>query len=473
MPSESLTPLLIHQLAELLGSDSVLHQEKLADYAVDGMVPQVVVRPADRSAVAKALRWAASQGVAVAPRGGGTQLALGNVPERVDLVLDLSRLSRVIDYQPADLTVTVEAGITLGALQRELAPAGKFVPLEAPLADRATVGGILAANSSGPLRYAYGAARDWLIGIGVVSAEGQETKAGGRVVKNVTGYDLNKLYTGSLGTLGVIVEATFKLAPLAERRAALVTNCPAVQVGIEGARSLLGQVFAPQGMQVLSDRVAQRLNLPISPPSQQALAVAFFAGRPRALRRRLEDSTHHLRDDGAKVVERLDDSDAALLLRELTDLGWSPDTHPYLSLKVNVPPSKVGQVAGWLQEEDSFGWKKMPNSVSAGGRHSGIVIDPGFGSIRIFCWDGVSPEPPLGEAPKGQMDQAMVAAIGRLREMIREVDGSVVIEQSPSSIKQQLDVWGTATSGMDIMRRIKRNLDPQGILNPGRFVGGL
>ena len=468
-----MTSFLSHQLAQLLGRDSVLPQDVLSDYAVDGLIPRAVVRPMDRTGVAETLRWASSEGMAVVPRGGGTQLALGNIPERVDLVLDLSRLNRVIDFQPADLTVTVEAGITLEALQRELAPAGYFVPLEAPLEDRATIGGILAANSGGQLRYAFGSPRDWLIGIGVVNADGQETKAGGRVVKNVTGYDMNKLYTGSLGTLGVIVEATFKLAPLAENRAALLAIFPTVQLGIEGARSLLGQVVAPQGMQVLSNGVAQQVNLSMLPTRREVLAIAFFAGRPRALRRRLEDSTRHFQEVGAKVVERLDDADAAALLRQLTDLGWSADTLPYLGLKINVPPSQVGQVAGWLQEEDTLGWGQIPNSATDSGLHSGMVIDPGFGGIRVLCWGEGPPDPAPANGEREGADDAVVAAIGRLREMARDVGGSVVVEQCPLTIKKRLDVWGAPASGMEIMRRIKSNLDPQGILNTGRFVGGL
>ena len=128
-------------------------------------------------------------------------------------------------------TATVEPGVTLQTLRRELAQGDKFVPLEAPLAERATIGGILASNVSGPLRYSYGLPRDWLIGISVVGADGVESKAGGKVVKNVTGYDLNKLYTGSLGTLGVIVEATFKLAPRPDAGAALVASFPSVESG--------------------------------------------------------------------------------------------------------------------------------------------------------------------------------------------------------------------------------------------------
>ena len=147
---------------------------------MDGVTPQAAALASTREDTAEVVRWAAAHGVSVFPRGGGTQVALGNVPAEVGLALDLSGQDRLLDYQPDDLTVTVEGGISLGPLQRELAPGGKFLPLEAPLAETATVGGILAANTTGPLRFSYGQPRDWLIGISVVNGDGVETKAVGR-----------------------------------------------------------------------------------------------------------------------------------------------------------------------------------------------------------------------------------------------------------------------------------------------------
>ena len=169
-------------LTSSLEPEAIVAEERLADFAVDGITPQGALKPKDRQATSEIMGWASSQRITVFPRGGGTQLALGNVPQEVGLVLDLSQQSRMLDYQPADLTATVEAGITLGQLQRELAAGGKFLPIEAPMADTATIGGILAANASGPLRYSQRQPRDWLIGISVVGSNGTETKAGGKVV---------------------------------------------------------------------------------------------------------------------------------------------------------------------------------------------------------------------------------------------------------------------------------------------------
>jgi glycolate oxidase FAD binding subunit len=438
---------LLEKLTGLLGSDAILPLEQLGNYAVDGLTPQAVVQPATREGVAEVLRWATAEQMAVVPRGGGTQLTLGNLPSRVDLVLDLRRLNRVIDYQPADLTATVEAGITLEALHQELAQGGKFAPLEAPLAQKATIGGVLATNASGPLRHAYGLARDWLIGISVVSAAGVETRAGGRVVKNVTGYDLNKLYTGSLGTLGVIVEASFKLTPVAGDSGALAAAFPSSQKAIKEARALLTRVFAPQGVQVINGPVARLLNAPLTVSDDAAVVVAFFSGRSRAVQRRLDESLKFLQDQGARHAERLDEDEGSSLLRRLTDLGWSPDTLPVLGLKINVPPSLVDQAANWPQQGGQT--DTLP----------GMIADVGFGGMRLLWW---------------RVDEsAVLAIISQLRKMAQESGSSIVVERCPLSVKQQIDIWGDSFQGMEIMRRIKQNFDPLGILNPGRFVGRL
>src|SRR6266508_1269310 len=183
-------------------------------YEIDELRPSAVALPADVEEVAALLRLASARGWAVAPRGGGTMIEQGNPPARLDLVLDLTRLDHVIEHRPRDLTVTVAAGITVGALQEELAKQGQMLALDPPLAGRATVGGVLAGNAWGPRRQRYGTARDLLIGSRTVLADGTRVRSGGKVVKNVAGYDLNRLFIGSAGTLAVLVEATFKVVPI-------------------------------------------------------------------------------------------------------------------------------------------------------------------------------------------------------------------------------------------------------------------
>lgn len=449
------------QLAALLGADSVLTADAtggaagLDGYTVDGVMPLAVTRPAGRPEVAAVVQWAAAHRVAVLPWGGGVQRGLGNPPHRAGAVLDLGRLNRVLDYQPADLTATVEGGITLAGMQRELAGGGKFVPLESPIAERATVGGILAANSSGPLRYSYGLPRDWLIGVSVIGGDGVETKAGGRVVKNVTGYDLNKLYIGSLGTLGIIVEATFKLSPRPDTGAALTAAFPALDAGIAAGRSLIAQVYAPQGIQVVNRPAARRLGLDNANPTAAAYLLAFFAGRPRAVARRRDESARLLQDAGAVSVDAMDAANSQSLLQRLTDLGWDDDTLPALGLKVNLPPAAVGKLAAYVESQKP-------------GEQWGVVTDVGFGTAHLLRWD-----------ERAADDAAIadtIAQIADLRERARALGGTAVVEHCPLAVKAGIDVWDSGPNleqELAIMRRIKDKFDPAGILNPGRFMGGL
>ena len=443
MPLSNLT----QQLTTLLGPDAVLPAE---GYAVDGVAPLVAVRPDDRRGVSELLRWASSNEVKVFPRGGGVLTGLGNVPAAVDVALDLSRLNRVVDYQPADLTVTTEPGIALETLRRELAQGEKYVPLEAPLAHRATIGGIVATGYSGPMRYSYGLPRDWLIGISVMGADGIETKAGGQVVKNVTGYDLNRLYTGSLGTLGIIVEASFKLAPVPDTWGGVWAAFSSVPAAVDAGRSLVAEVYAPQGLQVLGRKAAERLQ-PDLPQDLEAVVLAFVSGRPRAVARRVEDSVRLLAGHGGAGIEKLAEAEAGELLPRITDLGWNDGDPPELGLRVTLPPSNVGAMVDSLGNEEDLA----------------IVADPGFGVVQVYRW-GV-------DSHGGIEVRTAIEQIESVRTAVRGLRGTVVVEVCPPEVKAGIDVWQGAAGEAElaIMRRIKQNFDPAGILNPGRFIGRL
>ena len=422
-------------------------------------MPQAAALASNREDTAEVVRWAAAHGVSVFPRGGGTQIALGNVPDEVELALDVSSQDRLLDYQPDDLTVTVEGGISLGQLQRELGPGGKFLPLEAPLAEISTIGGILATNTTGPLRFSYGQPRDWLIGISVVGGDGVETKAGGKVVKNVTGYDLNKLYAGSLGTLGIIVEATFKLAPLPAETTVALASFSSLPEGIKAGGSLTGTEFAPNGVQVLDGQGTHRLGLEEGQTmlnqagAGSALAIACIAGRPGGVRRKVDETERSLRESGAQDVAILQEPESQSVLEGLADLGWGRETKPYLSIRVTAPPSTVATVASQCLE------------TSSRGMAPGVVADPGFGMVQLFWWAG-----PVSEWIE---DSLVLETLLRTRRIAREAGGHAVVERCPVSLKKQIDVWGGQPEAVEIMRRLKRKFDPSGILNPGRFVGGI
>ena len=457
------------RLTHLLGRDVVVGPHTLAGFAIDGLSPEAVAQPSNRQEIIQLLKWATSELRPVFARGGGTQLALGNRPQKIGLVLDLNRLGDMnIDHRPADLTATMDAGVTLNTLQQELARQGQFLPLEAPLADRATIGGILASNASGPMRSSYGLAREWLLGITVVTASGVEIKAGGKVVKNVTGYDLNKLFVGSLGTLGVIVEATFKLAPLAPRSGVLLAAFPTLPAGITAAGSLLRLVASPAAVHVVNRAVGRRIGVDTPFSDAEALALVFISGRARAVERRLTEVSRQLHDGGATSIEWIDGPlkgkpgrETGTLLQRLTSLGWDGDTVPHLGLKVNLPPSEVGRLAQSVSD-------LFPGEIGPG-----IVADMGFGAVQLLWWNPRSPPLAKGESggtsPTGEAPEMDI--ISRLRSLVQEWGGSLTVEHCPLPLKGGLDVWGEGPQSIEIMRRIKQQFDPRGILSPGRFVG--
>ena len=227
-------------LAGVVGRDRLLTDSpRLTSYAVDGLLPAWVARPTRVEEVSRLLTLASEERQAVVPRGSGTLMDLGNPPRRVDGVLDLSDLSSVVDYEPADLTASVQCGLSIAALAARLTARRQFLPLDPLEGMSRSVGGVLATNGSGPLRYRYGTPRDLLLGVRFVQADGTVTGGGARVVKSVTGYDVPKLMVGSLGTLGVLVEATIRLHPLPEAEGAWL----ATFYSAEGAAAFLARVL--------------------------------------------------------------------------------------------------------------------------------------------------------------------------------------------------------------------------------------
>ena len=465
----------IEQLATIVGPDGVVGAEELPGYTVDGQTPRAAVQPADRAAVSSVMQWAAAQDAAVAPRGGGTMSGLGNVPARLDLALDLRKCSRVLDFQPDDLTVTVEAGMTLGALHAELAQGRKYLPLEAPQPARATIGGILSTNCTGPRRFAYGLPRDWLIGIAVVSPGGGESKAGGQVVKNVTGYDLNKLYTGSLGTLGVIVEASFKLTPVPRHSKALIACFQAgsgsADAPVGAAQALVNQGYSPQGVQVLDQAAARRIAVPVIQDMMRGtdpdpwLVLGFYEGRDEGVvQQRSSIGADLMGSLGSREVVQAGQADTDALLAETTALGWERETPPYMSIKINVPPSAVPALV--MEAGQSLASGRAPAPA--------IIADPGFGTLKLLWWPGADQDP---QEEAGSPDStALLEILETIRDLTHQAGGTAVVEQCPLPVKRGIDVWDGPAYGdreVEIMRQIKGKFDPTGVLNPGRFLGGI
>lgn len=440
------------RLAGIVGAEAVVDAARLPDYAIGPFVPLAAARPDTPDAVAATIAWAGREGIAVYPAGGRTFAALGNPPARPGIALDLTRLNRLLDLQPADLTVSVEAGMTLAQLDAALAPDGKHVPLGAPLPQQATVGGTLAAGVSGPLRAAYGLPRDWLIGVSMVGADGTPTKAGGKVVKNVTGYDLNRLYAGSLGTLGVITAATFKLAPAPAEWALVAAAFHSAGEAVAAVADLQTRPYAPLGLHILNPAAARRLGDPDLPAGYGLLAVAIVAGRPSSVQRRLTDTSILWLDAAAEI--RVIRQDAAVrLVAALADLPAQPAdaAAPAVCVRINAPPAALPAIL------------ELATRPLADAGRPGVCADVGFGGGRLLWWEDFSAADPAQIAAGLREIQAAASAWA----------GDAIIERCPEAVKNHGDVWGPPPSGIDVMRRLKRQFDPHNILNPGRFIGGL
>ena len=449
------------RLAGLLGGNVML---PVSDIEIDDIVPQAVIRPTDRLQISELLLWAASEHISVMPRGGGTRLNLGNLPKSADVVLDLSAINQLVDYQPADMTATVEAGMTLSSFQERLAPGREFVPLESAEADRSTIGGILSVGASGPLSYTYGLPREWLIGMSVIGTDGVATKSGGKVVKNVTGYDLNKLYPGSLGTLGIIVEATFKLLPINPHNGILLASFSELSSSVVASRTLLHSPAAPIGCLNVTYQISRRLqdsNLAASHnlgllDEGTALFLAFYSGRAQATRRRLDEAEKTLLAKGANAVQRIEGPIARDTLRWITDIPTQICNDAALVMKASVQSKLAAKASAEFSTVTLFG--EYPDQIA----------DSGFGSIRLF-W------PKFGDlqSTHSMEPQPIIDTIQQVRQIVQHYDGSAVVEHCPVRVKSQIDIWGDYPDSLAIMQNIKKRFDPNGVLNPGRFLGGI
>ena len=434
--SEPIPPAM-QPLVETLGTDIVAAGSP--SDAVDGINPKVVVTPSTSEQLCQLLSTANQEGLAVSPRGGGTQLSLGNRIDRLDIVTDLTALNQVVQHNAADLTLIVEAGITLASLREVLAAEGQFLPLDAPLPECATIGGTLAAGVSGPLKWQYGSARDLVIGMKVAQPDGRITQSGGNVVKNVSGYDMARLHVGGLGTLGIITEVAFKLIPLPRHETTLIAHFDTADASFATALAIFNSGVMPIALTVFNQPAASRLLPDCGAENMYSLAVKL-GGRPRTLSR-MENETLSLVRENAAAVDRLDD-DAGALWSGLADFGYREQDEAVMSARISVLPDRLADTSGTLSH---------PGQAA-------IVAQPGYGMMNAHWFDSGA---------------ELAAGILTARQAVHAVGGSLIVESAPLDVKDQIDVWDYTGDSLEIMRRLKEQYDPNGILNPNRFIGGI
>jgi len=396
---------------------------------VDGLLPSKVMRPEDADEAAEGLRLCDLVPAAVIVWGGGTQIRLGSVPGRYDIAFSTEGMARLLEYEPADLTCRVEAGMRLTDLQATLAAQGQRLPLDPPRPERATVGGMVAANANGLGRARYGTVRDWVIGIAVAYPSGKVARAGGKVVKNVAGYDLMKLHIGALGTLGVVAEVNFKVQARPEAQATVLGHFDAALPAIGAATSLARQYLAPSAAIVIDRHVLWACGLTADWRWALALKLEGYGREVDAAR---DLAVRAVRDAGGRVEGQ--DIPAAFwdAARD-----WSAPPDEVVLLRAITP---VG---------------KLPAVVAAIPADAQTLSQPASGIVDLRL--------PAATAATGL--KGLRAAAGE--------EGQVVVLSAPASVKPGLDVWGPPPPGFPIMRALKQALDPNGIVNPGRFVGGI
>jgi glycolate oxidase FAD binding subunit len=445
------------RLAGIVGADHVLAAESCAAYAVDDQVPEAIVFPGDAQELSEVMKCASSERLSVVPWGSGTQIDLGGIPARIDLVVGLKRLARIIDHEPGDLTATVQAGMLLREVQASLHPSGQFLPFDPTGYERATIGGALATNASGPWRQRYGTARDLVIGIRVVHADGTITKGGAKVVKSVSGYDMNKLYIGSLGTLGIILEATVRLYPLPAIEHTWIAVFPTSEAAAGALAQILHSTNVCTRVELLSSVAAQSVGRQLGrafPDGTVAVAVSV-GSVPEAVDTQIAAIGQLCRQEGAVAGFLVEGSAQDSLWSAICNFSSaSSDGRLWTTLKASVLPTYV--------VDTIYHAETLAHNL---GLKSAAISEAGCGIVRLY-WrgaPGVTEPDPLSIA-KG---------IDELRHWVVRHGGSLVILSAPPVIKAGVDVWGPVGAALALMRELKQQFDPQRLLNPGRFVGGI
>ena len=414
----------VDELQSIVGADNV--REATPEDAVDGVEPSFVVEAGSVEETSELMKLASREGLVVSPRGGGTKMHLGDPPASLDLIVSTARMNEIIEHVPGDQVVRVQAGIRLQDLQEQLSGSDQMLAIDPPERG-ATIGGIIAANASGPRRYRYGTIRDLIIGITVVLHDGTVAKAGSKVVKNVAGYDLSKLFTGSLGTLGIIVTANFRLHPIPQ-----VSRTVAVEV--ESPEAAAGAAQAMMHTQVEPTAVELRYG------EDARLLTVLLESIPAGVEEKVEAATFLLNPFGD--VRTLSDEDTGY-----RDPSTAAEDEAVI--KLSAPPADLADVLGTVLGAAERRGLDQPRIT--GHAASGVTF-VGF---------------------SGGDEDARAGFVEELREIWLHRGGSVTLQKAPLSLKRRVGAWDQGGDYLGLIRRVKEKFDPRGGMNPGRFVGGV
>lgn len=390
-----------------------------------------IVYPNTQAELAAVIAWAGQNGYAVLPCGGGTKLNWGGLVKLDSnlrlMAVNTSRLNRLVEHAVGDLTVTAEAGMKFADLQQVLATAGQFLPIDPAYPQHATLGGIIATADTGSLRHRYRGVRDLLLGMTFVRSDGKIATAGGRVVKNVAGYDLMKLFTGAYGTLGVISQVTFRVYPLPESSGTIVLTGESDAL-TQATQILLSSALTPTAVDLLSPNLVTKLGL----GKGTGLIVRF-----QSIAESVKQQSARLLEVGEKLGLQANicrEKDENQLWQTLPETIWNSPQNSEIICKIGIRPSESVKLIHEFPIQDA-------------------VIHAGCG-LGILRFD----------------ETATAEVIGQIRRGCEAKGGFLTILVAPAALKQELDVWGYTGSAIDVMRGIKKQFDSQNILSPNRFL---
>jgi glycolate oxidase FAD binding subunit len=416
---------LTEDLRRIVGPDHL--RDATEQDAVEGVEPDLVVEPGSIEEISAVMKLAARESLAVAPRGGGTKMHIGDPPRQLDLIVSTARMNEVLEHTPGDQIVRLEAGVKLEDLQEHISDSDQMLAIDPPERG-ATIGGMVAANSSGPRRYRYGTIRDLIIGITVVLHDGTVAKAGGKVVKNVAGYDLSKLFTGSLGTLGVIATANFRLHPLPGAARTVAVDITDPQQAQAAAQAIVHSQVEATAVELHYGETEKQL----------VVLLESIAGGIDA---KAETTSFLLKQFGE--VRTLSDE-------EVDRLGpvTSPEVADEIVLKIGAPPADLDAVL-----ESVLGAAERKGLA-----HPRITGHAGTGVTLI----GFS----------GENEDDAAGFVEEMREIWVRRGGNVILQRGPLTLKQRVGTWDNGGDYLGLVRRVKEKFDPRGGMNPGRFLGG-
>jgi glycolate oxidase FAD binding subunit len=426
----AIDPVLLND-CNIIGCESL---PQLARVTSDSL-PQYFLSPHNSNAFSQILKLAAQNRWRILPCGNGSKLSWGGLARDIQAIVSTQHLNNIIEHAIGDFTVTVEAGMKLADLQRILQQNGQFLPLDPAYPQSATIGGIIATADAGSWRQRYGSVRDLLLGISFLRADGEIAKAGGRVVKNVAGYDLMKLFAGSYGTLGIITQATFRLYPLPEASGSIVLTGKADNI-TQAADRIRNSSLTPTAAELISASFSQHLGIGNNPA-----ILLRFQSIPASIDEQIKQSIQLARELDLQTCDYRDDIEEKLW-QQLTETIFNSSQEDRITCKIGIIPTAIVNLLTAVDR------------LSSNQKYISVNLSSGLGKLYLS-------------------GETSIEDLNKLRYFCQENRGFLTVLEAAIYLKQNFEPWGYAGNSITIMQKIKKQFDPQNILSPNRFVGDI